>query len=592
MLPPPLRGPPIAGVGGRELLGSWPNLFVVPQRLAPGLVALAVALAGCAPVAPPSSPDARGQSAAAPKRIVAAVMGDPHTLYNALNQNNSVPGIDALQELVHVGLTHADRFGVRGPRLAEAVPRVESGLWRVLPDGRMELTWTLRSDAAWHDGAPVTSADLLFTTRLEQDRELPVLRNRLYDSIEAVETPDARTVVVRWKRAYIDADEMFSYAFASPLPRHILERPYNEEKATFFEHPYWTTEYVGAGAYRVRNLVRGSHLILDANDRYVLGRPKIDVIEVRFILDSNTLLANLLAGAVDVTLGRTISLDQAVQIRDQWGAGRIDVGYKSWIVLYPQFLSPSPPIVADLQFRRALMHAIDRQQLADSLMAGMSAVAHNYLNPQEPEYRDTDRYLTRYEYDPQQAIRLIEALGYSRGQDGGFRDARGARLSVNIQTTGQLDIHTKTMYPVADFWQRIGVAVETFVTPAALVSDREHRATFPAFSLAQNPDDKGYLANFHSTTTPLAENNYVGGNRARYRNAAFDALLDQYFVTIPQQERVRLLGEIVGHITEQLTLMGLFYGAEPTAVSTRVENVWPRIQASTQARNAHEWDVR
>jgi peptide/nickel transport system substrate-binding protein len=348
---------------------------------------ICLVLSGCAPRSEvPAAPNDR---VAAPKRIVVAIMGDPPTLYNKLNQNNSVPGVDALEELVHVGLSHADRFGVRGARLAQEVPSVENGLWQVSPDGSMELTWRIRPEAEWHDGAPVTSADLLFTSQLERDPELAVMNNRLYDGIESIETPDAQTIAVRWKRPYINADEMFSYRFASPLPRHILEEPYNERKAALLEDPYWTTNYVGAGPYRLRDFVAGSHLLLEANDRYIMGRPKVDVIEVRFLLDSNAMLASILAGAIDVTLGRTVSLDQAVQIRDAWQDGQIEVGYKSWLVLYPQFLDPTPAVVTDVRFRRALMHAVDRQQLADTLMAGLSTVAHNYLNPQEPEYNET-----------------------------------------------------------------------------------------------------------------------------------------------------------------------------------------------------------
>jgi peptide/nickel transport system substrate-binding protein len=272
-----------------------------------------------------------------------------------------------------------------------------------------------------------------------------------------------------------------------------------------------------------------------------------------------------------------------------WQDGKIEVGYKSWLVLYPQFINPNPSVVADVRFRRALLHAVDRQQLADGLMAGMSAVAHNYLNPQEPEYNDTASYLTRYEYDPGEAVRLIEEIGYIRGSDGAFRDAGGGRLGVNIQSTAQLDIHPKTMYPVADYWQRVGVAVETGLTPAALVSNREHRATFPSFSLAQNPDDKSSLANYHGSGVPVAENSYIGNNKPRYRSTELDGLLDEYHVTIPQLPRARVLSRIVGHMTDQLVVMGLFYGVEPTMVTNRVENVGPRIQDSTQARNAHEW---
>ena len=60
------------------------------------------------------------------------------------------------------------------PVLAEAIPSFENGLWKVFPDGQMETTWKIREGARWHDGTPFTSGDVLFTSKLEQDKELPV----------------------------------------------------------------------------------------------------------------------------------------------------------------------------------------------------------------------------------------------------------------------------------------------------------------------------------------------------------------------------------------------------------------------------------
>jgi len=118
-------------------------------------------------------------------------------------------------------------------------------------------------------------------------------RNIAYEAVERVEAPDPQTIVVHWKKPFIDADRMFSRQYAFPLPKHLLEDPYNEDKPNVLQHPYWTTDYVGAGPFKLREFARGSHLILEANDRYLLGKPKIDEIEIRFIPDSNTLVANI-----------------------------------------------------------------------------------------------------------------------------------------------------------------------------------------------------------------------------------------------------------------------------------------------------------
>src|SRR5207253_578378 len=159
-------------------------------------------------------------------------------------------------------------------------------------------------------------------------------------------------------------------------------------KRDVLNHPYWTDEYVGTGPFRVREFARSSHIVLEAYDRYVLGRPKIDQIDVQLIPDPNTVMANILAGTVELTVGRNVSLEEAMQVRDQWRDGNVVISPSSWIVVFPQFINPNPPVIADVRFRRALTYALDRQQMTETLQAGLTPVAHSFLAPDEPEYRD------------------------------------------------------------------------------------------------------------------------------------------------------------------------------------------------------------
>jgi peptide/nickel transport system substrate-binding protein len=267
--------------------------------------------------APPSRPTAATEEApvrvSTPKRMVAAIRGNPPTLsatISGASGRGKVPGVPQVETLVHAGLGVLDDKGERRPQLAEALPSVERGTWRVSPDGRMETSWTLRDGVLWHDGTPFTSDDLLFTATVLTDKAMTVFRERAYDAIESVEAPDPRTFVVRWSRPYIDADLLFTHVLTLPMPRHVLGRPYAEEKATFTDLPYWNYEFVGVGPFQLKQWVEGSHVTLTANERYVLGRPRIDEVEVRYIPDANTIVANLLSGALDLTMGRGISLER------------------------------------------------------------------------------------------------------------------------------------------------------------------------------------------------------------------------------------------------------------------------------------------
>ena len=355
---------------------------------------------------------------------------------------------------------------------------------------------------------------------------------------------------------------------------------------------------MGTGPYRVRSWDPSNLAVLGANPDYVLGRPKIDEIEVRFILDGNTLTASVLAGAIDLTTNLG-SVDRAITVRDGWRDGQVvfqfDQGGGPW--LHPQFVNPRPGVIAELPFRRALLHAIDRQGMADTLGGGIAPVAHSYLNPGQTQYREIEAQLPRYEYDPRRAASLIESLGYTRGADGAFRDQTGQRLQVEI-VSAPVDSAANAAAAIADSWQRVGIGASTVRQTPARAQDPEAEFAFPGFFINGQPKDVAGLLSLHSSRARLPENNFQapGANWSRYMTAELDGLIDAYFRTIPVPERISVLGRIIRHVAEQLPVMGTYYSGTPDAFANRLVNVstrWAGAAAGTNpAWNAHEWDLR
>jgi len=553
------------------------------------LIVLVSALGCGAPPTPGVSqgPTGEGQRAAQRTRITAAILGDPVTLSATMNSTTTggQPGVSEIERLIHAGLAIRDDRGVLRPQLADAVPSLENGRWLVHPDGRMDITWTIRPNARWQDDTPVTASDLVFTVQVGQDRELPLFRHQAYNSIESVEAVDARTVTARWKEPYIWADTLFtSLPLAMPLPRHLLEPTYLAEKSKFVELPYWTESFVGAGPYRVREWVRGSHLALQANDGYVLGRPRIDDIEVRFIPDPNTMVANILAGEVELTMGRGFSIDAGVELRERWKAGGVAFPLASWVALYPQAINPNPAIIANVEFRRALLHAIDRQEMAQTIQHGLTPVAHSIFDPEDSMHKDVERSIATYEYDVRRAGDMLGRLGLARGADGSF-----SLPPIEIRAAGtEGDASNKGMLIVGDYWKRLGLPVETTQIPRQRRSDLEYRANHPGFTIQRQPNNEEGMLRFHSREAPVLENNWVGDNKGRYINQEMDGLIDQYFVTIRSGERAQLAGRIVQHLTSQVVPLGLFYDANTVMIGSRLANVVAR----ELAWNVQEWEAR
>jgi peptide/nickel transport system substrate-binding protein len=564
------------------------------RLLVSGMSALVV-LVGCSrpsTVEPAASSSSQSATTAQPKRIVAGIVGVPKYLV-IRPEISAQPGTDSLEEMMAAGLSRPTGSGDYRAELAESPLSTESGTWKVFSDGRMETTWRLRPDAKWQDGTPITADDILFTAKLGADKDLAGTFHPAFNSIESITATDARTVVAQWSQFYMFADSIFSHKVAIPVPRRVLEASYNENKHAFESLPYWTREYMGAGPYRLKEWAGGSHASMTANEHYILGRPKIDEIEVRFIGDANTLMANILSGTIELTASsRGVAVEETSVIRDQWPQGRLEVALYNWFLAQPQFLNPTPAIVGNVQFRKALMHGVDRQEMNNALAAGLSSVAHSFVGPDESVYKDIEPSLVKYDYDPRKMIQIIEGFGYTRGADGMFRDAQGQALALEIRTTSSPP-SPQGMAIIADYWQRSGVAMTQSITPRQLQDDGPYRANFPAIQFKRTSNTLDVLRRrLHSSEAPLESNSWNGGNDPRYMNPEVDALLDRYMSTVGRVERTQILSQIMRRVTDEVVFFGMIYTPNPVLIHNRLVNVGTGSAGVSPAWNAFEWDVR
>src|SRR5205823_5262103 len=129
------------------------------HRIGLGLSLLAILLTSCAPgggqAGPPSA--VHEKAAQAKKRITVALRSNITLLWGGVGA-----GPEWQIDLFNSPLIAFDPPGTPTPLLAEAAPSIENGLWKLLPDGRMETTTVIRQGARWHDGTPVTAEDAVF----------------------------------------------------------------------------------------------------------------------------------------------------------------------------------------------------------------------------------------------------------------------------------------------------------------------------------------------------------------------------------------------------------------------------------------------
>ena len=543
---------------------------------------VALLLVSCGPQRPAgdtTAPGASGQSAQ-PSQAVVSVPGkplnmglpiEPAALGSKFSTGRS--GLEEYALLFAAPLARRDHQGQPTPVLAEETPSLERGTWRLLPDGSMETTFRLRPGATWHDGAPFTADDVIFTWRAIMNPDLPATERTPERSIESIEALDPRTVLIRWRETYIFANE---YAL-EPLPRHILEPLLERDPQSFVNASYWSRDWVGLGPYRISEWSPGSYLSGEAFAGYVLGEPKIQRVFVHFIPDANQAVARFLAGGLDLTLGSLIRVEEGVTLKQQLearGEGTIITRPEGGIrVTDFQYREPKIPPARDVRVRRAMYHAVDRALAIETLQFGFVQPAHMPLAPGEPAFAAAEAAVAKYPYDVTRATQLLSESGWTRGGDGILRNSAGERFDLGIRVT-EGTLNNKEAQVMSEFWKTIGINPEVELMPRALQNDQEYRAKFPGVS-SSSPAGPDSITRFSSDNIPSDANRWRGGNRGGYSNPEFDRLSNQFFNTIDLQVRNNLHVEIMKLLMDDVAAMPLYYQVDTYAVRSGLQGAVP-----------------
>jgi peptide/nickel transport system substrate-binding protein len=391
----------------------------------------------------------------------------------------STPAEHDLAALVFAGLV---RFGPGG----EPLPDVAES-WETSGDGR-SVIFTIRRDLSWHDGAPVRVEDVIFSMGLLQagvssdPRLLDVWRSAVVSRVAE-------------RRVRVDLPAPFAalpaYATFGLLPEHLLRDvpPSDMGSVPFNQRP------VGMGPFRLLTL-DGDHASLERYDRYHLGAPYLDRVELRFGSDVDGDDAAVLGA--DVAAGDRVTYPLTQQ------------GYA--VVM----LNNDSALFATDTVRRALSLAVDRRALVTQTLGGRGAPTDVPFAPgswahdgREPLPPDLDL-----------ARQLLESAGWSPGPDGVLR--RGNRDLRFTLVTADDPVWTGLARVLAESWSRIGARVT--VAPAqeqALLDDflnpRQYEAALIGWDPGLDPDP---FSAWHSSLR-----GQPGGNPSNFADEVTDSLL-------------------------------------------------------------------
>lgn len=566
-----------------------------------GLIGLALVL-GCAPQQGRDTSTTGGGSTSNQAPLKTVVLADRHEPTDLAAKIPASGGSDRSKRPYNAALALIDGSGAPRPYLAAALPQLNTDSWRLFPDGRMETTYGIRAGLTWHDGHPLDAADFLFAWRVYSS-SLGVFSATPQDQVDEMVTPDAQTMVIRWRAPVPNAGSLGNDTL-DPLPRHILEpafEAFQQDPAArdaFLNHPFWAYEYVGAGPFKLEKWEHGVSIEGTAFDGHALGRPKIDRIIGRFWDDENTILTNVLAGTVDLATRTTLRFEHGKVLKRDWApAGKGSVLYDpggplfSLVQFRPEY--QKTPELLDLRVRRALAHAVDKQTIVDTLFEGDAPIADTLVARQEPVYPAVDRVITKYAYDPRRSEQLMVEAGLTRDRDGFFASPTSGRFRPDYQALESVD-YERVQVIAADTWRRAGLDVQQSVLPNEQVRVNQVRHTFPGIATpgAGSGAERRAAQDFTGPQIGTPNNRWSGSNRGGWVNPEHDRLFEAFNATLDRAERNQQLAQMMKGISEQVPVLPYYHNTYVLAVVSALTGFDLGTPATTNYWNIHEWEMK
>lgn len=494
-----------------------------------------------------------------------AVVGSPRAINPLLSFSSDLDR--DLTGLIFQGLVALNERGEPVPALAES--------WEISPDEK-DITFRLRRGVRWHDGAPFTAADVVFTTGIlqsdafaESGQPASTYLSQLWRNI-SVEQLDDYTVRFRLHQPLAS---FLAETTIGILPSHL----WNGVPPSELSQSALNLQPVGTGPWRLANL-NALAARLEPNPYAAGPTPYLDAIEFRFFPDYTSAFAAFEAGEVD---GVSRVLPQEVAAAQESDAMEVlTAPLAGETFVYFNLDNPEVSFLADARVRQALNLALDLPELIDVALNGQGIPADSPFMPGTWAYSPGERPAP----DVEQASALLAEAGWVDNNQDGVREMGDASLTFEL-----LGDNEALLQELSRQWQQIGVRVQPQVVGLpSLASDYLSPRTFEAaivhWQLSGDPDPYPL---WHSTQIDNGQN-YAG-----WSNTEADLLMEQGRSINDPGRRMQLYSEFQRIFDQELPALPLYNDVYAYGVSDQVHDVeigrlnWPW----ERFRNASQWYI-
>jgi len=498
--------------------------------------------------------------------------------------------------------------------------------WEFQQEGK-QLIFTMRPDLKWSDGQPLTVDDVLFTYQNVIYNEKIPANNR--DSLKIgksqtfpkVEKLDDRRISFFMSEPF--APSLRTIGSNSILPKHIFESTIKEEpsdkdkKLKFLET--WTlatpvNQLIGSGAYLMQEYRPSERIIYKPNPYYwKKGAPNIEKFVMQIVESSDTALLRFRSGDLDMyrLRGEDYQLLKKFEQRDRFKIYNAGPSTGQGFIMFNLNKGRDPktnqpfvdPIKSkwfnDVNFRRAVAHALNREAMITNLSRGLAQAQNSPISIPSPYFLPPEKGLKVYDYLPEKSKEILLQAGYKYDQQQQLLDPQGnlVRFTLLAPAGGRVALGAQ----IKNDLEKIGMKIDFNPVDFRTISDKldnskQWDATILGFTGGSEPnsainlwatDGDSHL--FNKGPSP-DEKPFVGREVADWEQKIHDLMI-QGAQELDEPKRKAIYGEYQQLVQEQLPLIHLTVSLYLVAVRDRVENVQPSALAGSTGVTGALWNV-
>lgn len=480
------------------------------------------------------------------------------------------------------------------PTYVKTLPTFENKMVR-RKGSKMEFDFEILKSAKWGDGTPLTCSDLHFSWQVGSNPNVSVPDRTGYTDIEAIDSDpkNPKKCKVVLKKVSFE----YLLALPRPMPRHLEEKVFNDFKgkpegydfnSNYVRNP--TNPGLWFGPYLISEVKLGSHVVLTPNPHFYGKKPYFKRIMVKLLPNSNTHIANLKSGSIDmISSAGGLSLDQAVAFGKEVAKDKLpyNVVFVDGSIYAHIDFKLEHPILSDLRVRKAISHAINKEEMVKNLLEGKASPAISNVTPLSPWYSTKTN---KYEFNKRKAMTLLEEAGWKVGPDR-YRVKDGKKLTLTLIAASGQRVNDLIQTYIQSQLKSVGIEIIIKSEPARVYfgeTIKKRNFEMALYSWVSLPESSP-RSTLHSGSIPSEANAWSGQNNPGWKNATVDKLIDQVEQELDSKKRAVLGRKIIDEYTKDIPVLPLYYRSNNSIIPAGLKGFELSPHLHYETLNVENW---